>query len=447
MGKFKDFLKKVGDITNDIDYDNAEATIKSNINIRGHTAYILAFAIIIASVGLNVNSVAVIIGAMLISPLMGPIIGFGLGLGTNDTQLIKSSLVNLAVMVCIAILASTLYFLISPLKMENPTELLARTNPTIYDVLIALFGGFAGMFEMSKKNYKGGTVLSGVAIATALMPPLCTVGYGLSRMNWHYFLGAFYLFCINSVFIALATYLSVKFMKFPVVVLQDKVKEKKLERKIALITILILIPSIWSAVVVVKENNFRRLAADFVTANKTVDKSYIYDYKADPHSKPATIELYIAGAELDDADKEKLFESAENLGLKRDQVILKESAVIGRENLSENDLVKGMMHENELEIKKRENTIVDMQKQLDEYKSKDIPYTQIVKEVLSQNPDLKDLSLTRGAEIDPATLQPVDQIVAVAKWSTPQSAATVQKLQNYLKVRLSFDNVKVIQER
>jgi len=447
MGKFKDFFLKIGDISNDIDYDSAEASIRSAINFKGHNAYILAFAIIIASVGLNVNSVAVIIGAMLISPLMGPIIGFGLGLGTNDTKLIKSSLINLMVMVCIAILVSTLYFLISPLKIENPTELMARTNPTIYDVLIALFGGFAGMFEMSKKNSRGGTVLSGVAIATALMPPLCTVGYGLSRMNWHYFVGAFYLFCINSVFIALATYLTVKFMKFPVVVLADKSQEKKLKRNIAIITVLILIPSIWSAVTVVKENNFSRLASSYVKANKSIGKSYIYDYKANPHAKPATIELYIAGAELAEADRNKLYESGENLGLKRNQIIIEENAAIDREDLSESFIVKSMMKQSEDEIKKREGTILTMEKQLDDYKAKEIPYTQITKEVLSQYPGLIDLSLSRGAITSADSLKPAEAIIAVARWDKPQSMESVKKLQDFLKVRLNFENVEVIQER
>ncbi len=200
------------DLSSYTDVQAAGEQIRSNVAFRGPNIVILFCAIVIASVGLNVNSIPVIIGAMLISPLMSPIIGFGLGLGTNDTDLLIHSLKNLGIMVGISILASTLYFLVSPLDMEHPTELLARTNPTIYDVLIALFGGFAGILETSRKEK--GTVMSGVAIATALMPPLCTVGYGLATFTPSYFIGALYLFSINCIFIALAVVMNVAYSEY-----------------------------------------------------------------------------------------------------------------------------------------------------------------------------------------------------------------------------------------
>lgn len=169
FSKARDYLSDIVSLNDHIDTDKASQYIRSNIDFKGPNAYILAFAIVVASVGLNINSIPVIIGAMLISPLMGPIFGIGYGLGTNDTSFLKTSFKNLVVMVVISIIASGIFFLISPLELENPTELLARTNPTIYDVLIALFGGFAGIIEISRKEK--GTVISGVAIATALMPP------------------------------------------------------------------------------------------------------------------------------------------------------------------------------------------------------------------------------------------------------------------------------------
>ena len=177
-----ELFKSTVNLNGYIDTENAERSIRGNIVFKGPNAWILAIAIIIASVGLNVNSIPVVIGAMLISPLMGPIFGLGLGLGVNDMSLVKASGKNLIVMVCISLAASFLYFLITPLSLTNPTELLARTNPTIYDVLIALFGGFAGIFEQCRKDK--GTVFSGVAIATALMPPLCTAGFGLASGNF-----------------------------------------------------------------------------------------------------------------------------------------------------------------------------------------------------------------------------------------------------------------------
>ena len=205
-------ISSIASLSEHIDTFQAEKAIRNSIYFRGPNVWILVFSIIIASVGLNVNSIPVIIGAMLISPLLGPIFGIGLGLGINDTGLLKSSLKNILVMMLISLVASFLYFLITPLSLSNPTELLARTNPTIYDVLIALFGGFAGIFELSRKEK--GTVFSGVAIATALMPPLCTAGFGLANGNLMYFIGALYLFTINCIFIILATYLTVKYMKF-----------------------------------------------------------------------------------------------------------------------------------------------------------------------------------------------------------------------------------------
>ena len=190
MNKVSYFFKSLVNMRDHVDADAAAANIRKGIYFRGPNVFILACAIIIASVGLNLNSIPVIIGAMLISPVMGPILGFGLGLGTNDTALVKDALKNFLVMVVISILASTLFYLLSPLRLEQQTELLARTNPTLYDVFIALFGGFAGMLENSRKE-KGGTVIPGVAIATALMPPLCTVGYGISHLDLHFILGAF----------------------------------------------------------------------------------------------------------------------------------------------------------------------------------------------------------------------------------------------------------------
>ena len=191
-------IRETLNLNGHIDTASAERSIRSNIEFKGPNAWILAVAVIIASVGLNVNSIPVVIGAMLISPLMGPIFGLGLGLGVSDIQLMKSSGKNLLVMVSISLAVAFLYFVITPLSLSNPTELLARTSPTFYDVLIALFGGFAGILEQCRKDK--GTVFSGVAIATALMPPLCTAGYGLACGEFSYFLGNRALYLNNIVF-------------------------------------------------------------------------------------------------------------------------------------------------------------------------------------------------------------------------------------------------------
>ena len=271
MNKFTRFLRILVNMRDHVDVDAAAVSIRNGIHFRGPNVYILACAIIIASVGLNLNSIPVIIGAMLISPVMGPILGFGLGLGTNDTMLVKEALKNFAVMVVISILASTLFYLVSPLELEQQTELLARTNPTLYDVFIALFGGFAGILENSRKE-KGGTVIPGVAIATALMPPLCTVGYGFAHLDWHFIVGAFYLFIINTVFITLATFVSVRYLLHFTPVAEDEVKRRRNARWITVILIILLVPSVLSAIEMIKDNNFARNARILVQQNKNLGK-------------------------------------------------------------------------------------------------------------------------------------------------------------------------------
>src|SRR5690606_33222346 len=206
----KAFISELLNIQDDTDRETTVESIKKDISFKGHNAWILVFSIFVASIGLNVSSAAVIIGAMLISPLMGPIVGAGLSLAINDIDTLKRSLMNLAVMVVLSVLTAWLYFSISPIKQETP-ELIARTYPTILDVLVALFGGLALIVAKTKKGTIA-SVIMGVAIATALMPPLCTVGYGLAVGNWSYAGGAFYLFSINSVFIALSTFVVAKLL-------------------------------------------------------------------------------------------------------------------------------------------------------------------------------------------------------------------------------------------
>ncbi|MFN3802939.1 TIGR00341 family protein, partial [Belliella pelovolcani] len=235
--------------------------IKKNIEFRGANLWILIFAIFVASVGLNVNSTAVIIGAMLISPLMGPIMGIGMAAGINDFELLKRSMKNLGIAVVISILTSTIYFSFTPLN-DAQSELLARTEPSIWDVLIALFGGLAGIVAGSRKEKSN--AIPGVAIATALMPPLCTAGYGLATGNLYYFFGAFYLFFINSVFISLSTYLIVRFMKFPKKEFLDPNREKTVKRYITIFTLLTIIPSIYLAYNIVTRTFWEKNAKQFV---------------------------------------------------------------------------------------------------------------------------------------------------------------------------------------
>lgn len=356
--KVKDFFRSLVSLSDYVDLEGASASIRKNIYFKGPTVFILACAIIIASVGLNVNSIPVIIGAMLISPVMAPILGFGFSLGVQDMQLLKDSLRNFAVMVVISILASAIYFLLSPLNLEHPTELLARTNPTIYDVLIALFGGFAGILENSRKEK--GTVLSGVAIATALMPPLCTVGYGISIGNLSYILGAFYLFMINSIFIALATFVAVKYLKYPVVQEVEGLRTRLTSRAVAVILLLIIVPSVLSAIRIVQESNFKIHASRIVEDNKSIGRGFIYDYSVDNTSNPPSVVLYMAGEKLTTADKERLYEDAEKYGITRSQIVFREDAVNSSETVSESEIVRSLLEHSDKQVEHLNQTIAKL---------------------------------------------------------------------------------------
>lgn len=248
-----------------------DETIRSGVKVVGTNLWVLIFAILIASVGLNVNSTAVIIGAMLISPLMGPIVGIGYGTGINDVTLIKLALRNLAIFTFISILSSTLYFTLSPLNTVTP-ELLARTSPNLWDVLIAFFGGAAGIIALTRKSISN--VIPGVAIATALMPPLCTAGYGISQGNWEFFGGAFFLYCINSVFIALATLVFVKLFKLPQHKNLDEITTKRTNILIGITTFLMIVPSAYLAYNFVQQNEFNASVSD-VISSASKDPNYV----------------------------------------------------------------------------------------------------------------------------------------------------------------------------
>ena len=265
IDKLKAKLKEVFSLLPDkADEELIVQSIREDIEFKGVRIWILICAIFTASLGLNVNSTAVIIGAMLISPLMNPIVGLGLGLGIYDLALVKRSLRSLAIMVLISLTTATLYFMLSPLSQAQ-SELLARTQPTIYDVLIALVGGAAGIFANSAKINKG-NILMGVAIATALMPPLCTAGYGISQGSLSYFLGAAYLFTINTIFIALSTLVVVRLMQFAPVARLSQEHDRKIHRWIVAIIIGVATPSIYSGVLLVrqsiKEDSINRFVRD-----------------------------------------------------------------------------------------------------------------------------------------------------------------------------------------
>ena len=445
MNKYVRKLVAIVNIREHVDYPTADSSIRKNIAFKGPNVIILACAIIIASVGLNVNSIPVIIGAMLISPVMGPILGLGLGLGTEDNNLLKDSLKNFAIMVIISILASSVFFFLSPLTLENPSELLARTNPTIYDVLIALFGGFAGILETSRKEK--GTVISGVAIATALMPPLCTVGYGISRLNITFMFGALYLFLINTIFIALATFLAVKLFKFPAVQLADEKHTRMSKGWYLVILIVIVVPSILTAINVVKENNFKIHAAQLVRENKNMGRSFVYDYKTNYSRKLSTIELFVAGEMLTDEAKEILFNDAENYGIMRNQIIIHEDATIVRKDISETEILKSIYEHADKQIMVLSDSIVKLNARLDTYRTNVVPVKSVAQELFAQHPQITNVSITRGSTVDVLTATESDQVIAFITSDEPIDSLLHNQIERWLKVRLKNENVLVVEAK
>lgn len=437
----KTLIRETINLNGHIDTAAAERSIRNNIEFKGPNAWILAVAVIIASVGLNVNSIPVVIGAMLISPLMGPIFGLGLGLGVSDIQLMKSSGKNLLVMVSISLVVAFLYFLITPLSLSNPTELLARTSPTFYDVLIALFGGFAGILEQCRKDK--GTVFSGVAIATALMPPLCTAGYGLACGEFSYFLGALYLFVINCTFIMLATYAGVKYFRFRPTEFQDEKIGKRTKRLTTALIIIFIIPSIWSAVMLIRQNNFEVNAVSFAEHRNTYGKSILYDYKID-HNDNTSLTLFFTGETLSERDKDELYSVAAEYDIEKEQIQIRDYSM---EEKSGMDAFKDIYEKKESIISAKEQEIVLLKNELDRIKSNELEYDNLSKEIFSIKSSVTDVTITKGYSFNRDSN--ADNEIIFVSVSSADSIATseLDELREWLKVRLNTDAVEVSQRQ
>ena len=443
MSKFSKFFASLVNMRDHVDIPAATASIRGSVAFRGPNVFILACAIVIASVGLNLNSIPVIIGAMLISPLMGPILGFGLGLGTNDTALVKDALKNFAVMVVISIIASSLFYVLSPLQLEQQTELLARTNPTLYDVFIALFGGFAGILENSRKD-KGGTVIPGVAIATALMPPLCTVGYGIAHLAPRFIFGALYLFIINTVFITLATFVTVKYLHFPSVYGADDVMRKRSARWITVILVILLVPSVLTAIRMIQENNFARSAQQLVLGNKNLGKSYIYDYKTNLEQNPPVLELYLAGEKMEADAREQIYLAAEEAGIKRAQIVIHEDAAYKSEMMSESELIRDLISGHSRQVAQLESQVDSLSMAIEVFRAQKLPSELLTREIAAQYEGVQEVTLTRGESIQAADGQSHPAVVAIVRCTQPFSAQERNRIEQWLRVRLGVENVTVI---
>ncbi len=401
-------------------------SIKRNVEFKGSNLWSLIFAIFIASIGLNVNSTAVIIGAMLVSPLMGPIMGVGLGLGINDLELVKGALRNLLIAVIISIGVSTLYFFISPLH-EAQSELLARTTPTIWDVLIALFGGLAGILGSTRKEK--GNVIPGVAIATALMPPLCTAGFGIAIGNWHYFVGAFYLFFINSVFICISTLIMVRYMKLTRKVFKDTRQEKRVGRLVLTIVALTVLPSIYVAYDIVGKSIFEQNTARYIKTEFNFKSTHVIRKTAKYNNGKKELEILLVGEYLAKSQVDDLERSLAKYSLSGTRLVIKQGPD-AKQQLNINELREGILEQLLAKQKDRDDDTAAFPNLGGELKAL---YPQIVSYSLSE------ATINR---LDSNRTDTITLFVASAPKSFKKNDE--KRLTEWLKRRLNIDTVALI---
>ena len=407
-------------------------TISNGIIFRGTNLWILIFAIFIASLGLNVNSTAVIIGAMLISPLMGPIMGMGLGLGINDLALLRRSISNFSFAIGVGLATSTLYFILTPIS-DAHSELLARTAPNIYDVLIAFFGGLAGVLAVSSKMK--GNVIPGVAIATALMPPLCTAGYGIATWQWNFFFGAFYLFTINTVFIALATFLTIRFLKFPFVNFLDKKSEARARHSISAIIILTLIPSIYLGYIMVQENRFEKNVTEFIEKEGHFENDFLLKKVINPAKR--TVVLTYFGDGITESEIKSLQKKLAESGFSKTELTIVQGFAWLKEENKLNENLKSVLSSTSVELKKATKEL-DSIRQVKDFNGQSISELQVL------YPTLKNAAITRTYS-QPSSADSVI-LLAVLSFSKPVSKIDKQRIADWLKVKYKEENVKVVVE-
>ncbi|MGI8950510.1 MAG: TIGR00341 family protein [Chitinophagaceae bacterium] len=428
------YIQDILDLRTNSDFEKTKSTINDGVTIRGYNLWMLICSSILASIGLDTNSTAIIIGAMLISPLMSPILGVGFSVAIHDNQLLKRSLRNLGLAVFISFAVSVFYFVLTPLGQVTGEEQ-ARTYPTLLDVLVALFGGIAGIVSISRHEQTN--AIPGVAIATALMPPLCVAGFGLGTMHWDYFLGSFYLFFINAVFISLATYLIVKYLHFP----EKQFVNKKLQRKYSYwftaISIIVLMPSIYFLYTVYQKEQINEDINNLVLTPIKKEGNEILKWEVINKDTSKLITVYISGKPL----KDSLKQSIDN-NLKSHHMALYHLKPM-RINLSKEEVSK-------LSAEMTKQMFQEMQlKNLDSEKinqPKDtLSYVQLIKEVKAAFPFVDTLS--NGWLTKPDSLAKIDTIPIIFYKSKRRVAKLQQEqLYQFLKIRFSKDTVALIKQ-
>jgi uncharacterized hydrophobic protein (TIGR00271 family) len=428
LSKLKDFLNlHQGE-------DHKEKVLENviaNISFRGANLWILACAIVIASVGLNVNSTAVIIGAMLISPLMGPIVGAGFALGTYDFGLLKKSLKNLLIATLVSLFVSFLYFLLSPFK-EAQSELLARTSPNIYDVMIAFFGGMVGVIAITR--VEKGNPIPGVAIATALMPPLCTAGYGLAIGSLSYFGGAMYLYIINCFFICISTFLIVKFLKYPSVSFLNEGKKKRITRTITLLIVVMIVPSFYLAYALLQEKKFTQQVNSFIQ-KELVQKGYTLIYeKTKFNQSPKKIELAFLDKKFTNSELVELKSKLPLYDINHTELLIRQDST---------DLKKDILAEisrRSANVSEKDIAIQNLRKELTTYKFDD---QELIKEITTLFPTLTPFSIGKQLTVNTADSTKMETVLFYSGKEKLDNKE-LSKLRDWLNIKLDGSDIKIL---
>tara|TARA_R110002124_G_C8922636_1_gene511335 strand:+ start:485 stop:1798 length:1314 start_codon:yes stop_codon:yes gene_type:complete len=435
-----DILAKF-DITSEReDYTKIHDMVEHGIEFKGTNLWILIFAIFIASIGLNVNSTAVIIGAMLISPLMGPILGIGYSIATYDFPLLQKSIVNYLFAIFTGLVASAIYFFISPIYQAH-SELLARTQPNIYDVLIALLGGLAGIIALSCKNR--GNVIPGVAIATALMPPLCTAGYGLATMQWNFFFGALYLLLINTVFIGAATLITVRSLRFPIRFYANEKQKKSANRWVSLLVLCTTVPSIYYGYLLVQQERFVQNATRFVQNESYIEGDFLL--KNDFNYGKREIVLTYGGRKISDGEKQRLKKRTSVYGLQGVSVVVKQGFSINDDvnviqALSQTDQYQA-------EINRLKSALSQNIKKQDSIAIAERVGKALYKEMKPFFPEVKYLAASKQEFFTDSTKKQNYTVVVLGSTKPATTMKELPKIKKWLSVRISTDSLKIFVEK
>ncbi|PKP25663.1 MAG: hypothetical protein CVU03_07135 [Bacteroidetes bacterium HGW-Bacteroidetes-2] len=446
FGSIKIFFTELLDIRHDTDTENTVEAIKKEISFKAHNAWILIFSIFVASIGLNVSSAAVVIGAMLISPLMGPIVGIGMSVAINDVDTLRRSLINLGVMILLSVLTAYLYFLLSPLTKLTP-ELEARTYPTILDVLVAIFGGLALIVAKTKKGTIA-SVIFGVAIATALMPPLCTAGYGLAVGNMEYFFGAFYLFTINSIFIALSTFLVAKLLGFPLVRYANSQRRRRIAQIATTIAIVVMIPSALLFWELLNKEIFITNTTSFVDETVHHEGTEMLKVASDYDTK--MIEIYLIGrpvsldvisswqSKLENTDKLKEVKLKVYQGADQSSEISERLSTEVRAGI-----LSDLYTKNQEVLQSKESQIQFLENQLARMTTAGIPFDELSKEIKINYQNLTSISYANTLKSNFSKVDTIPQFMV--SWdeslSETQKEENQKKLKQWLIFRLKMDNI------